>query len=81
MSNIVGLRGDEFLAPGIAHPETAKLAEEILEMARSGEIQGLTAILSHHDAVVSARRTGRISYALLGIMASVAHDIVQDIKE
>lgn len=75
MSNIVGLRGEEIRPPGEVNPEVVAIAEEILELARGGEIHSLVAVLVHADEAVGSRQRGMSSYRLVGMMTKIIHDI------
>lgn len=75
MSNIVGLRGEEIRPPGEVNLEVVALAEELLELARSGEISTLIAVFVHADECVGARKRGTGSYRIVGMMTKLIHDI------
>lgn len=79
MSNVVGLRGEEIRAPGTADPGVVEELEQILEMARSGEIHGITIAMEHADNCVSGRRKGITSYKMIGMMHRMMNDICADI--
>lgn len=80
MSNLVSLRGEEIPAPGEVNPEVVALAEELLELARSGEIHTLQAIFIHADETVGARQRGSTNYRLLGMLTKIIHDICADME-
>lgn len=75
MSNIVGLRGEAIRPPGEVNPEVVALAEELLELARSGEINALQAVFIHADETVGARQRGGANYRLVGMLTRIIHDI------
>lgn len=75
MSNVVGLRGQEIRPPGEVTPDVVKLAEELLELARGGEINTLVAVFIHADETVGARQKGVANYRLVGMLTKIIHDI------
>lgn len=82
MSNIVSISGGGEIAPPYEPiPKVVEIAEKILEMARAGEIQGLTAFLQHSDDTFTCRRGGDISYRLIGIMTVVTADLANRMNE
>lgn len=70
---VVSLRGDPVMAPGEVSPSTVALAERILEMARSGEIQGLVAVMLHSDSAVSYDCTGAVTFSIVGKLTQVTN--------
>lgn len=75
MSNIVGLRGESIRPPGEVNPEVVQLCEELLELARGGEIHTLQAVFIHADETVGARQRGGMNYRLVGMLTKIIHDI------
>lgn len=75
MSNIVGLRGEQIRPPGEVNPEVVALAEELLALARGGEIHTLSAVFIHADETVGSRQRGVSNYRLVGMMTKIIHDI------
>lgn len=73
MSNVVGLRGEEIQAAGEPNPDVVKLAEDLLDMARSGQINALFAVMTHSDETVSALHQGLVTYRFIGMVASELH--------
>lgn len=68
---VVSLRsGKTILAPGEICPAAVKLLEDLLMMARSGEIQGLVAFLAHSDGAIGLEYNEGlpITYNLVGRM-------------
>lgn len=68
---VVSLRsGNEILAPGEVCLATVKLLEDLLVMARSGEIQGFVAFLAHSDGAIGLEYNEGlpITYNLVGRM-------------
>lgn len=73
---VVSLRGEPIRPPGEVNPEVVAIAEEILEMARGGEIHTLTAVFTHADECVGCRQRGTGNYRLVGMLMKVVHDIL-----
>jgi hypothetical protein len=75
---VVSLRsGNEILAPGEPSSTTVELLEKLLEMARSGEIQGMICFLVHSDGAVGADHNADLpmTYALAGRMLQITNEV------
>lgn len=75
MSDVISLRGEPIVPPGEVNPEVVELAEKLLNMARSGEINALVALAIHADDATSTFRRGALSYRLVGSMTVMLHEI------
>ena len=75
MSKIVSLHGGEIKPPGEALPSVVELAEEVLEMAKSGEICGLFLVTHHSDRTYSRRMAGEANGATVGYLERLKHAI------
>lgn len=75
MSNLVSLRGEAILAPGEVNPEVVEIAEKLLDMARSGEINAIVAFTTHADDGISTFRRGTTSYRLIGTITAALHEM------
>lgn len=62
---------------GEVSPETVKQLEELLEMARSGEVIGIAYAISHPGYATSFHRVGYGGRALLGAVGLLQHSICQ----
>lgn len=80
MSNIVSLRGEEIISPGEAVPEVVRLAEAILEMARSGEARGLFIVVNHVDDTHSKDYAGEINNGTLGAVERLKYIILRRLE-
>lgn len=80
MNNVVGLRG---CAPCVKEPDADVVAkcEELLELARAGEITGIQCVTVSPDALAGLSRAGRISYSAIGMLHYAAHEAVEDIRK
>lgn len=78
MSNVVGLRG---CAPCVKEPNADVVAkcEELLELARSGEITGIQCVTIAPDALAGLMRAGALSYSAIGMLHYAAHHAVRDL--
>jgi hypothetical protein len=79
MTNVVGLRG---CAPCVkeAKPEVIAKAEELLELARAGEITGIQCVTVSPNGLASLYRAGGVSYSAVGMMFCAAHEAVEQIN-
>jgi hypothetical protein len=75
MSDVVSLRGQPIISPGEVNPEVVELAEKLLNMAHSGEINALVALAIHSDDATSTFRRGSLTYRLVGSMTVMLHEI------
>jgi len=73
--SIVSLRGEEIKPPGEPNPEAVEAAERLLELARSGEINTIFAVVQHADESVSAWRRGSITNRLIGLSYQMLHEM------
>lgn len=73
---VVSLRGEKFEPRGEPIESVVKAAEEILAMAKVGEVDGLVAIMHHSDSATSAKTYGlALSPAVIGQMEIVKHGL------
>lgn len=70
---VVSIRGEKIFAAGEINPEVVKLAEDLLEMAKSGQINALFAVMTHSDETVSSLHEGLVTYRFIGMVASELH--------
>lgn len=68
MSNIRSLHGAVILPPGQPDQNIIKVAEEILDRARSGDLNGLAYVMHHSDDTTSYEYIGRIDRATIGTL-------------
>lgn len=63
---VVSINGCD-VTPGKPDPGVVKVLEELLEMARSGEIVAIAAVSMHQDKLSSWRTAGRLGgYSIIG---------------
>lgn len=74
-TKIVGIRGEPVVVPGEINPEVVKLAEDILEMARSGAINALFAVVTHSDETVSSLHQGLVTLRVIGAVTHELHNM------
>lgn len=69
MSNIVNLRGEVPASAGEPQPDLIEALEDLLERARSGEVQGVSMAYIYRDMAVSHGAYGQTNaVALLGAL-------------
>lgn len=76
MGNVVGMGGDP-IPSGDPNPDLVSHLEDILEMARSGEIGGCATIMLHSDRTASYRFGGLVGgWSMLGALQIVQSHLV-----
>ncbi|SEE52249.1 hypothetical protein [Bradyrhizobium lablabi] len=75
MTKVVGIRGEPIAVPGEVNPEVVKLAGDILEMAKSGNINALFAVLTHSDETVSSLHHGIVTLRVIGAVTHELHNM------
>jgi hypothetical protein len=80
-SSVVSLTGDPIYARGVPQPEVIEVLEEILKLARLGEIHGVHAVLVHDDGVVRKAQVGRCNYAAIGCLAALSSIMIEERNE
>ncbi len=76
---VVSLRGAEIIPPGVPRPCIVKLAEEILDRARSGDLMGLSVVMYHSDDTFTYWHEGRLVSGTLGTMERLKHYMIRDL--
>jgi hypothetical protein len=77
-AKIVSLKGEEIIPRGTARPDVVAALEEMLEMAKSGEIDGIAAALLLHDDCTTFRLNGRANRALIGVIRMMEFRLLYD---
>lgn len=81
MADVVRLRGDgpPIRHPGNPDPDVVATLEELLEMARAGEINGIAFAVHYFDDAANDRYVGECSSKtvgrLFGLMSRIARQI------
>lgn len=75
MSNIRSLHGAEILPPGEPDPDVVKLAEETLERARSGDVNGIAVVMQHADDATTYQNCGNTTRATIGALEILKHEL------
>lgn len=79
-SNVVSLGGEVPMGAGQPYPNLVNLLERLLEMAKSGEIQGACVAYVYRDGLACFETSTRdTSYALVGALATGKAGIVNSI--
>jgi hypothetical protein len=76
--NVVSIRGEEIIIPHVPMPAVIKMAEGLLEQARSGEICGLAYSAAHHDETYSGWFIGKVSWGMIGSLEGVKLQMVNE---
>lgn len=77
---VVSLRGDPIVQPGEPVEAVITEIEELLEMARSGEIKGFAAAVLFTDDAVTMRRPGVLSRSIIGTLEIMKLDICEALR-
>ncbi len=75
--NIESLFGDAVVTHK-PNPDVIKALEEVLEMARSGEIVGFVGAVLHGDDSTTIRRAGYSTRGLIGTLVIAEHLLILD---
>jgi len=77
---VVGLRGRDIHDGRSPVSDVVSLCEELLEMARAGEIIGLSAAWLFSDNATHKRATGHVSLAMVGRIEQMKTDVLRTIE-
>lgn len=77
---VVSLRGGEIKVPYEPRPAVIETLEELLEMARSGEVVGIAAVCVHGDEATTFRLCGQRSRAMLGTVEMVKIELCEELR-
>ena len=75
---VVSLQGKPLPVPGEPVEDVVKQLEDILERARSGEINGFVAVVTHADKLVSAYQSIRPNLRVMGMLTVLAAEYARD---
>lgn len=81
MSNVVGLNGAPVPRAGEPRPEVVERLERLLEMARSGEIQGVGAAVLYRDDSTQVFAVGLATRGMLGAVTMLQIDVAHSLVE
>lgn len=77
-STVVSLNGEAIFAPGVPHEDVVSMLEEMLDLARRGEIHGIHMVLVHDDGVPRKATVGRCNYAAVGCLSSLQAVLLEE---
>ena len=77
-NNVINIRGEDVVSPGIPREGVIGTLEWLLERARSGEIDGLAVAYIHQDNCTNYRLDGRITRSLVGAVAVMSTKLLLD---
>jgi hypothetical protein len=79
-AKVVTIRGDKVLLPGApASEDVIDYLEKTLEMARSGEVQGVAIVRTHGDGCTTYHISGRRARGTLGAIELVKAEFVAEL--
>lgn len=70
-NNVVSLSGNAITLPGEVRPAVVELAQEVLQRASSGELQGLAVVMYHSDETYSFWKEGAQSHGMVGALETL----------
>lgn len=76
---IVSLRGEAIRAPYEPDPKLVEGIEKLLEMARSGEINGVAVAIHNSDGTTQSLRMGLMSRGLVGMLEILKLSTCRDV--
>ncbi len=80
--NVVSIEGGVEIFPEKSQQTVVRRLEEVLEMARSGEVVGIALVMVHRDKATSYRLVGLTGgYSMLGGLEVVKMDVINDIRD
>lgn len=79
-SKIVGLRGQEIADPRVPDRNVIAVAEDLLERARSGEINGIVAVMQYYDTATGMQRAGTVSWSMVGRLEQAKAGLVESLS-
>lgn len=77
-SDVVSLHGNPIFVRGVPRPDVVEMLEEVLELARRGEIHGAHMVLVHDDGVARKAMVGRCNYAAIGCIAVLSAALIEE---
>ena len=80
MSKVVSLSGEEVIPPGKPIESVVALAEEMLEKARAGEVQGLFLAANHGDGTYSHRMAGKANGGTVGYIERLKYCVCRELE-
>lgn len=80
MSKVVTLTGDPVNDPRESREDVIEVAERLLDMAKSGEINGLFCVVRYHDESTGLFRRGVQTWALLGRIEQLKSAVLDELK-
>lgn len=74
---VVSLHGGEILQPGEPCADLVQKLENILEMARSGEVDGMVIALHHADGRRNDQRAGAGGRSMIGMIEVMKFELIE----
>lgn len=73
MSNVEPIKPGVMTKEREVDDDTVELLEDMLAMAKAGEISGFAGAILYFDGVAAVRRAGYSGYALMGALMAALH--------
>lgn len=77
---VVGLRGRHVIDARVPNQNVINQAKRLLDMAESGEIQGLCYVILYADEGTGASQSGMSSYGMIGRLHAHINGILEIMK-
>jgi hypothetical protein len=78
---VVGLRGQQVVDPRQPLKAVIDIAEEIADLARTGEIKGLAVVCAYFDDGSRGLAAGELSYSMVGRIEQIKGNILEALKK
>lgn len=79
--SIVSITGNRSVYSGEPDPTTVEMLEDLLERARSGEIQGVIGAMVYRDSTATGFYAGYRCNAMLGALTKKQHQLCAALTE
>lgn len=80
VDNVVSIHGGPVIQK-VRRDDVVEELEEMLEMARSGEIVGFAGAILYHDAATGVRRAGLATRALIGAIETAKFHLLSESEQ
>lgn len=77
-ADIISLSGRPIYSRGVVAEDVVAMLEEVLELARRGEIHGAHMVLVHDDGAARKACCGRVNYSVLGCLSFLKYELMRD---
>lgn len=81
MSNVTPIRSNVLTQEREPDPEVIRHLDELLNMARSGELIGITGAVLYFDGLAGRVRVGKVGFSSLGACQSALFQATKELLE